>query len=115
MLILVEQAGRRSRPHSACSTVVLANCYTLLFTTNSYRFRRSDRPAPESAPPLSSIISQPADVFGMDRSAALLSFMLRAVLRAVVVARWSAAGMVLWPCTVLGWLVVWFCAVIVPW
>ena len=32
-----------------------------------YRLRRSEKPAPESAPPLSSIISQPADVFGMER------------------------------------------------
>jgi len=61
--------------------------------------RRSERPAPESAPPLSSIISHPAEVFGIDRSAEL------AVLRAVDAV---VAGAI-----VVGWVVVWFCAVIV--
>jgi hypothetical protein len=67
-------------------------------------------------PPLSSIISHPAEVFGIDRSAAPLSFIFRAVLRAVVarvVALLSAGAIVLWLCTVLGWLVVRFWAVIV--
>ena len=75
--------------------------------TKSYPFRRSDSPAPESAPPLSSIISQPAEVFGIDRSAEPLSFPLRTVFPRVVAL--VSAGAI-----VLGRVVVWFCAVIVP-
>jgi len=52
-------------------------------------------------PPLSSIISQPAAVFGMDRSAE------------PVVAPRSAAVIVLRPEVVLGCMVDWLCAVIV--
>ena len=57
----------------------------------SYRLR-SARPALESAPPLSSIMSQPAEVFGMDRFADPVSFMLPVsfILRAV------EGGMVFW-------------------
>ena len=63
---------------------VLAKTATQRADQMRYRLRRSEKPAPESAPPLSSIISQPADVFGMERLAELLSFVLAVVAGGIV-------------------------------
>lgn len=56
-------------------------------------------PTPESVPPLSSIMSQPADVFGIDRSA--VPVLVAAVVEGVV-----AGAIVLRPEVVLGCVVV---------
>lgn len=72
------------------------------FTTavvDSYRFRRSIIPAPERVPPPSSIMTQPAEVFGISRLA-LLVFEAIVVVLGVVAGR-MVLGVVVADCAVV--------------
>ena len=80
-----------------------------LRSCNRYCLRRSANPALERAPPLSSIINQPAEVFGMDRSAEPVSVAVcwaavavEAVVAGAIVLRDVVALPVVLGCMVLG-------------